>query len=98
MPLLFKNPNPATAGAVQFSDGTQIMYGSGGLLTVPDRFGQEAVMMGLARVDVVPTFTTAQRPTANLWPGMQIFDSTLGKPVWRNAANNGWVDATGTAA
>ena len=36
--------------------------------------------------------------TAGLAPGLCIFDTTLGKPVWRNAANNGWVDATGTGA
>ena len=23
------------------------------------------------------------------------FDTTLNKPIWRNAANTGWVDATG---
>lgn len=28
--------------------------------------------------------------------GVSVFDKTLNKPVWRNAANNGWVDATGT--
>jgi hypothetical protein len=39
--------------------------------------------------------TTAKRPTANLLPGMHLFDSTLGKPIWRNAANTLWVDATG---
>ena len=42
--------------------------------------------------------TTANRPTDHLVPGVAYFDSTLGKPIWRNAANTGWVDATGTAA
>jgi hypothetical protein len=41
--------------------------------------------------------TTANRPTAGLYAGQQYFDSTLGKPIWRNAANSGWVDATGGA-
>lgn len=41
--------------------------------------------------------TTALRPSAFSWPGDQYFDTTLNKPIWRNAAGNGWVDATGTA-
>jgi hypothetical protein len=40
--------------------------------------------------------TTGGRPTHNLQPGQQSFDSTLGKPIWRNAGNTAWVDATGT--
>lgn len=27
--------------------------------------------------------------------GDMVFDSDLNKPVWRNTANNGWVDANG---
>jgi len=42
--------------------------------------------------------TTANRPTTQLFTGMMYFDTTLNKPIWRNAANTGWVDATGTAA
>lgn len=41
--------------------------------------------------------TTAERPSAAAVPGMHYFDTTLNKPIWRNAANTGWVDATGTA-
>jgi hypothetical protein len=41
--------------------------------------------------------TTSERPNAAATSGMQYFDTTLNKPIWRNAANNGWVDATGTA-
>lgn len=40
---------------------------------------------------------TASRPGSAAVPGMQYFDTTLNKPIWRNAANNGWVDATGTS-
>jgi hypothetical protein len=40
--------------------------------------------------------TTANRPTSGLHVGMQYFDTTLNKPIWRNTANTGWVDATGT--
>lgn len=41
--------------------------------------------------------TTALRPTSFASPGDQYFDTTLNKPIWKNAANTGWVDATGTA-
>ena len=41
--------------------------------------------------------TTSERPNAAATSGMQYFDTTLNKPIWRNAANNGWVDATGTS-
>lgn len=36
--------------------------------------------------------TTAQRPTTGLTAGLRYFDTTLGRPVWRNAANTAWVD------
>lgn len=39
--------------------------------------------------------TTANRPTSNLWAGRTYFDTTLGQPIWVNAAGTGWVDATG---
>ena len=39
--------------------------------------------------------STAQRPTTNVYAGLMFFDTTLGKPVFRNGANSGWVDATG---
>ncbi|MNI81440.1 hypothetical protein D3C73_1380530 [compost metagenome] len=39
--------------------------------------------------------TTAARPTVGLETGITYFDKTLNKPIWRNTANNGWVDATG---
>lgn len=41
--------------------------------------------------------TTASRPNSAAVAGMQYFDTTLNKPIWRNATNSGWVDATGTA-
>lgn len=40
---------------------------------------------------------TADRPTMQLSPGQMYFDTTLNKPIWRNTANNGWVDGTGAA-
>lgn len=41
--------------------------------------------------------TTDSRPNSAAVVGMQYFDTTLNKPIWRNATNSGWVDATGTA-
>lgn len=46
-------------------------------------------------VDTCPAVPTAGRPTANLTPGMNLLDTTLGKPIWRNALNTLWTDATG---
>ncbi|MNW28298.1 hypothetical protein D3C74_51200 [compost metagenome] len=43
--------------------------------------------------------TTAERPivSAEMYAGMPYFDKTLNKPLWRNANNDGWVDAMGNA-
>lgn len=39
---------------------------------------------------------TEDRPSpAELSPGASIFDTDLNKPIWVNAAGDGWVDATG---
>lgn len=45
----------------------------------------------------IPSGTTAARPTttAIMYAGYMYFDTTLGKPIWRNAANAGWVDSSG---
>jgi len=59
---------------------------------------QIAALMGAGWVIAPASGTTANRPTTGLSPGQPYFDTTLGKSVWRNAANSGWVDATGTAA
>lgn len=42
--------------------------------------------------------TTANRPTEGLWVGRMYFDTTLGLPVWVQAASNPavWVKADGT--
>jgi hypothetical protein len=48
--------------------------------------------------DPIIACATANRPTAGMWPGFEIFDTTLNKPIWRNKLNSGWVDATGSAA
>lgn len=40
---------------------------------------------------------TSARPTVATYPGQKYFDTTLGYPVWRNAANSGWINASGTS-
>lgn len=44
----------------------------------------------------VPAHTTAERPAVALAEGAMIFDSTLGKPLWRKGSQ--WVDAAGVTA
>jgi hypothetical protein len=38
---------------------------------------------------------TGSRPTANTYVGQFYFDTTLNKPIYRNALNSGWIDSTG---
>ncbi|UYL05428.1 hypothetical protein DIDNDMLP_00443 [Klebsiella phage KP13-7] len=49
--------------------------------------------------DVVRVYsgTTAERPSTAATTGMQYFDTTINKPIWRNADNTGWVDSSGTS-
>lgn len=44
-------------------------------------------------IPIAPSYTTATRPTGTA-VGSNIFDSTLGKPIWHKGSNV-WVDATG---
>lgn len=46
-------------------------------------------------IPLVLTGTTEERPTQNLFIGLQYFDTTLSKPVYYKGSNK-WVDATGT--
>jgi hypothetical protein len=47
--------------------------------------------------DKVEQYTTAARPDfADVEVGTEIFDTTLGKPVWSDGT--AWVDSTGTPA
>lgn len=51
--------------------------------------------IGSARVvDFVST--TAARPTVGVSAGSRGFDTTLDRPIWRNAANTQWILADGT--
>lgn len=44
----------------------------------------------------VSSGTTANRPVRFLYPFRPYGDTTLGIPIWRNAANTAWVNASGT--
>jgi hypothetical protein len=46
-------------------------------------------------IPLVLSGTTSERPTNNLFVGLQYFDTTLNKPVYYKGSNK-WVDATGT--
>ncbi len=77
-------------------DGVIYRPNADGSLAVPDVQVNHMLEAGCIRPKSVPIVTTAKRPTIGLTPGLSFFDSTLGKPIWRNAANTQWVDATGT--
>ncbi|QFP93389.1 UNVERIFIED_ORG: putative tail fiber-like protein [Xanthomonas phage Xoo-sp15] len=51
---------------------------------------------GKVTLNLFPSGTTAQRPSTGTVVGQYFFDTTLNKPLYRNATNNGWVDGTGT--
>lgn len=88
---------PSTLGS--FIDATGTVY-------QPDATG----MLDIGSADPIPfynagfialpdnTGTTGNRPTVGVSPGLMFFDTTLGKPIWRNAANNGWITADGLSA
>ena len=46
--------------------------------------------------DPVRALGGSSRPGSQAFPFMMFFDTTLGKPIWRNASNTAWVDSTGT--
>lgn len=50
---------------------------------------------GAVTINLFPSGTTAQRPSTGTVAGQYFFDTTLNKPLYRNATNNGWVDGTG---
>lgn len=58
------------------------------------RAGWIAFFDWLARVGraVQRSGATADRPDKGTWPGQPYFDTDLDAPVWRNAANTGWVE------
>lgn len=54
-------------------------------------------LLQLGFVFAPPVGATSARPTVGLYPGMRYFDTTLNIPIFRNAANSGWINASGTS-
>ena len=77
-------------------DGIQTTPDANGLIDVPINLVSGLIKAGFTYPPA--TSTTALRPTSNLTPGQMHYDTTLGKPIWRNAANSGWTLADGSAA
>ena len=48
-----------------------------------------------AKIPLIMSDSTSNRPATNLVAGQSMYDSTLGKPIWYTGS--GWVDATGTS-
>jgi hypothetical protein len=83
-------------GASEFQYGGQTFrLNVDGCIAVPDSILNDALGAGWTRAHQVVNTTTGKRPTLGLVPGLHIFDTTLNKPIWRNAANTQWVDSTG---
>jgi hypothetical protein len=85
----------AGIGRLHLADGTVVTPNANGEVTVDAKHAADLIRAGFAVESGVGA--TAARP-AVAPPGTPFFDTTLNKPVWRNAAGTGWVDATGTAA
>lgn len=76
-------------GAVRFSNG-QDAYDTG-----IERFGFQVAGTQANNSWRTGVFTTATRPSAStVGAGSQIYDTTLGKPIWSDGT--WWRDATGT--
>lgn len=65
-----------------------------GLVVVDNSAGTTVNTCKFREIPILLRGTTEERPTTNLYIGLQYFDSTLNKPVWKS--NDGWVDAMGT--
>lgn len=86
-------------GVGQFTDANGNLYtpDANGLVDIGTQAPDFFLAAGFVQLadNAGPTGT---RPTTGIYAGLMYFDTTLNKPVWRNAANTGWVDATGTPA
>lgn len=78
-----------------------ILFGIGAIVPFTDKtidIGSTTRRFGAAYFTGVVgsmAVATVDRPTTGLLPGVMLFDRTLNKPIWRNANNDGWVDAMG---
>jgi len=89
---------PGTGNSYALVDGTLFTPGPDGTVDVPPQYIQQMVAIGFSIINDTPVDATSGRPAGGMTAGMMFFDSTLGKPIWRNAGNTGWVLADGTAA
>ena len=91
----------APAGTTLFTtqSGVQLYPDANGVFTIdPTVVDVNDLLAAGFQTFVDTAAASASRPTTGLYSGLMFFDTTLNKPVWRNATNSGWVDATGTAA
>lgn len=91
-------PSRTTSGAASWRDDTSnITYsveeGGQAALAKSIRDQYSSVFGGTLMLERL-SGTTAERP-ATAEVGEIYFDTTLGKPIWKNVSN--WVDATGAA-
>jgi len=92
---------PNISGMVKSVNGTVPDANGNVTITIPSTSGFVKKVNNIApdasgnlTLNVFTSGTTAQRPTITT-VGQYFFDTTLNKPLYRNAANNGWVDGTG---
>ncbi|AFQ96320.1 hypothetical protein [Bacillus phage vB_BceM_Bc431v3] len=93
---------PSTAGMVK-SVNSNLPDANGNVtITIPSTAGFVKKVNNVApdangnvTINLFPSGTTAQRPSTGTVAGQYFFDTTLNKPLYRNATNNGWVDGTG---
>lgn len=90
---------PGTLFNVGSGTGTVTIYGDAAAI---EQLQTKTLNNGTGTVKLkamgVRATTTAARPSATLFTsGYSIFDTTLNKPIYVNAAATGWVDASGTS-
>jgi len=93
---------PSVTGMVKQVNGTNPDVNGNVTIAIPSVAGFVKKVNGVApdgsgnlTLNVFTSGTTAQRPSTGTAIGQYFFDTTLNKPLYRNAANNGWVDGTG---
>ena len=86
------------AANMNYSDANNIKFqgDAQGVCDIGSRSPLEFYAFGAMPFDEA-SGATGTRPTTGNYPGAPFFDTTLGKPIWRNSANSGWIDATGAA-
>ncbi len=75
--------------------GQYILTPTAGQVVIDPNITNLGALLDAGFTTAPPVTTTANRPTST-YPGMMVFDSTLGYPVFRNAANTAWVNSSGS--